>query len=297
MTTPKDAKPAMSADRKKQLALGGLLGLLLIVVAWNTIGGSSKPAPPAPKPTDGRVRNADLRAGAARDAGAAPADGITAKPRELAETFGPLEVLPVLGVFSGDLSPSRNVFDFPPPPKVPPPPAIAEEQPPPPTINIGNISPGSGIAGTSKPVTVTVTGRYFPPDAVVTVNNNRVQTQRQSDSVLRITLGARDMANAGSVRIKVVSASQPDRLWSRELPFTLQPSPEPTESFIYSGRIGNQAVIGFKDGKRPKVVSVGDSLNGAVLWKIVAINERQVEMLDTRNEIRKTITLTPKSTS
>ena len=55
--------------------------------------------------------------------------------------------------------------------------------------------------------------------------------------------------------------------------------------------------LGFKDGKRPKVVSVGDSLNGAVLWKIVAINERQVEMLDTRNDIRKTISLTPKSTT
>lgn len=297
MTTPKDTKPAMSADRKKMIALGSLVGLLLIVVAWNGIGSSSKPAAPAPKPTDGRVRNADLRAGAAKDANAAPADGVTARPRELAETFGPLEVLPVLGVFSGEMAPSRNVFDFPPPPppkREPQPPVV---QPPPPTINIGNISPGSGIAGTSKPVTVTVTGRYFPPDAVVTVNNNRVQTQRQSDSVLRITLGARDMANAGAVRIKVVSASQPDRLWSRELPFTLQPSPEPTESFIYTGRIGNQAVIGFKDGKRPKVVSVGDSLNGAVLWKIVAINERQVEMLDTRNEIRKVISLTPKSTS
>ena len=41
MTTPKVTKPAMSADRKKMIALGSLIGLLLIVVAWNGIGSSS----------------------------------------------------------------------------------------------------------------------------------------------------------------------------------------------------------------------------------------------------------------
>ena len=144
---------------------------------------------------------------------------------------------------------------------------------------------------------VTVTGNYFPPDAVVEVDGRRVLTQRQSGSVLRATLTAQDIASARALLFQVRSASQPDRLWSGKLPFTLQPSPDPSESFTYSGRIGNQAVIGFKDGKRPKVVSVGDSINGAVLWKVVAINDRQVEMLDTRNEIRKVIPLTPKSTS
>lgn len=290
MATPSKKQPTMSSDRKKQIALGSLLGLLLVVVAWNYLGSSSKPPAPPPKPADGRIRNADLRTGS--NTSGTPTPGPA-----LVETFGPLEVLPTLGLFTGEMTASRNVFDYPkpPPPRPEPRPPVVTE--PPPTINIGNMSPGSAIAGTSKPVLVSVTGRYFPADSVVLVNGNRVPTQRQSDSVLRITLGARDIATAGSVRIKVVSASQPDRLWSRELPFTLQPSPEPTESFTYTGRIGNQAVISFKDGKRPKVVSVGDSLNGAVLWKIVAINERQVEMLDTRNDIRKAISLTPKSTS
>lgn len=284
-------RPPMSSDRKKQIALGSLLVVLLVVVGWNYFGPASKTPPPAPKPNDGRVRNSDLQGGASQ-AAAAPA--VAAGSRE---TFGPLEVLPTLGLFTGELAASRNVFDYPkpPPPRPEPrPPTVTE---PPPTINIGSISPGGAIAGSSRPVQVAVTGRYFPTDAVVMVNGNRVATQRQSETSLRITLTGRDLASPGAVRIKVVSASQPDRLWSRELPFTLQPSPEPNESFIYTGRIGNQAVIGFKDGKRPKVVSVGDSLNGAVLWKIVAINDRQVEMLDTRNDIRKAISLTPKSHS
>ncbi len=294
MATHHPEKPMMSADRKKMIALGALFGLLVIVSVWNFWPAPKRAVAPPP-PEDGRVRNADLRTGA--PAGGSPAGDVAQTQVGPVEEFGPLEILPTLATFSGGIAARRNVFDFPPPVverQKPPPPV---EQPPPPTINIGNISPGSAIAGSAKPVNVTVTGSYFPRDAVVMVNDNRVATQRQSDSILKITLGPRDMASAGSARIKVVSSSQPDRLWSRELPFTLQPSPEPTESFIYSGRIGNQAVIGFKDGKRPKVVSVGDSLNGAVLWKIVAINERQVEMLDTRNDIRKTISLTPKSTT
>lgn len=289
MPTPPPAKKTpMSGDRKKLIALGSLLGLLFVVVAWNYTG-STKTAPPRAKPDDGRVPNSQLKAG-----GATPSQTPDAAPT-LVESFGPLEALPAFGVFTGELAATRNVFDYPPPPPPvkPRPPIVVTE--PPPTINIGSLSPGSAIAGSSRPVTLTITGRYFPVDAVVLVNSSRAATQRQSDSVLKVTLGARDIASPGTVRIKVVSASQELKLWSRELPFTLQPSPDPSESFIYSGRIGNQAVIGFKDGKKPKTVSVGDSLNGLVLWRIVAINERQVDMLDTRNEIRKSITLTPRS--
>jgi hypothetical protein len=97
------------------------------------------------------------------------------------------------------------------------------------------------------------------------------------------------------VQIEVRSTSQPDRLFSRQVPFQLTPSPEPAEMLTYSGRIGAQAVISIKDDKRPKLVGVGETINGTVPWKVLAINDRQVDLLDTRNDIRKSLALAAKA--
>lgn len=283
----KEQKPKLSKQTKQLYVLGALLGVLALAAAYSFLG-SSKPAGPAPKP------------GAAQSG--QPAGAQTAKNGQPAARsaagYGPIEVLPIAyQTGGGDVSVSRNIFDYPPPPPPkpppPPPPKVTE---PPPTINIGSVSPGQAIAGSSKPVPIVVTGSIFPGDAVLLVNGQRVQAQRVSSTVMKATLSPGALASPGSLSLRIESASQPDKLKSGELHFTLTPSPDPNETFLYTGRLGPQAVIAFKEpSKRPKLVGVGETVNGSVPWKVLAINDKQVDLLDTRNDIRKTLALVDKT--
>ena len=290
MATAK-AQP-MSGERKKLLFLAGLGVLFVAVVVWNMVPEAKSPAPPPPSNRAGRVRNAGRTRGTQPPANANESDAL-----EVADAgYGPLEVLPPVSIGGGGLSIARNIFAYPPPPPLPRPKAEVKETPPPPPIPIGNVSPSSVIAGSSRPLTVTLTGNYIPVDARVFWNGQPLETQWLSRTSIRATVPPAAYSSPRPVALTVKSASQPDRLWSRDVPFQLTPAPEPSETFTYTGRIGNQAVINTKNDQKPKLVTVGDTVNGSVPWKILAINDKQLEMLDTRNDIRKTLPLAAKAT-
>lgn len=277
----------ISSERKKLYVLAGLLGLLVVVGVWN-FWPDSKPAPPPGEPRDGRVRNTDLAAQRNRPQ---PTPQLQTE-----EQFQPVAELPALGIGAVGVAISRNIFIYPPPPPPKPVPAPPVYTPPPPTINVGSISPTVAVAGTSKPIQVTVTGSEFQPDFKIYWNGRPLQTEVVNRSLLRATVQPSDIASAGTARVEVKSASQPQALWSRQLNFTLQAPPNPSDTFVYTGRIGGQAVITFKDQtKKPRLVSPGDIINGTVPWKVLSVNDARLEVLDTQNDIRKTMTLAPKA--
>lgn len=277
-------KKPVSREQKKVYALVGLLGVLVLVSVWS-FWPESRPAPVARAPREGRVRNADL---ARQRAGEQQAT-------EAAAVAGTIAELPPVAFAAPGVSIARNIFAYPPPPPKPivrPPPVVT---PPPPTINVGSISPASAVAGTSRQITITVAGSEFQRDFQILWNGRPLRTERVGDSLLRATLSPSDIATPGTVRVEVKSASQPVRLWSRELQFQLAAPPDPAETFVYTGRIGGQAVIAFKDpSKRPRLASAGETVSGVVPWRVLAVTDTHVEMLDTRNEIRRTLPLAPK---
>jgi hypothetical protein len=195
----------------------------------------------------------------------------------------------------GPIAVARNIFAYYVPPPPPAKPRPAEETPPPPPIPIGGVTPSSVIAGSSKPLTITLNGNHIPVDAKVFWNQQPLETQWVSRNVVRATVPPSAFSSPRQVVIEVKSASQSDRLFSRQLSFQLTPSPEPGDTFVYTGRVGTQAVISVKDEKRPKLVTVGETINGTVPWKVLAINDRQVDLLDTRNDIRKSLALAAKA--
>jgi hypothetical protein len=284
----KAAAPRLSAsDRRKLYVLGGLVAFMAIILAWN-FWPASKPAPPPQRAKDGRVRNTQIAK-----------EGASPENVRVADTqgFGPIAELPIYDVpAAGDVRGSRNIFDYPPPPPVipPKPPAIVKEKPP--TINLGSVSPSSVIAGTGRAVPVMLSGSVFPGDSQVFFNGQPVPSQRLSANQIRATIPPSMIASPGGIQITVKSASQPVQLWSGPVTFQMLPSPDPGETFVYSGRIGTQAVITLKDPtKRPLLVTVGSTLNGTVPWKVLAVNDRTIELLDTRNEIKKSLSRAGKS--
>lgn len=280
----------MSGERKKLLFLAGLLVLFVAMVVWTMAPSSNAPAPPPPTNKAGRVNNSDLAAGEQ-----APRSAVNNLPVGNAPAYGPIEPLPLLSAGGGQLSIARNIFAYPPPPPPVVVPMPARETEPPPPIPIGGVTPSTVIAGSSRPLTITLNGNHIPVDAKVFWNGQPLETQFLNRTAVRATVPPAAFSSARPVQIEVKSMSQPDRLWSRQVAFQLTPSPEPAESFVYTGRIGAQAVISIKDDKRPKLVGVGETINGSVPWKILAINDRQVELLDTRNDIRKTLALAAKA--
>jgi hypothetical protein len=273
------------ADRKKLYILGGLVLLLVGAVYFSS---SSAPTPPPAAPAaaaqPGRVRASDLAA--------TKAEGGTARAAR-PDDLGPLTALEFGPLYPGPLSASvaRNPFAYPPPPPVKPP--KPPPPPPPPTIQIGEVTPGSVVAGVPRGVTVTVTGSLFPADARVVWNGRQLPTEVVGDSLARVTLSPGDIASPGNVEVKIVSESQPDKLWSASRPFVISPSPTPP--FKYVGRIGDQAVLNMEGGKdNRKLVKVGDTIGVGTQWKVLAIQGEEIEVLDIRNEIRKSVALAKK---
>jgi hypothetical protein len=92
------------------------------------------------------------------------------------------------------------------------------------------------------------------------------------------------------MNVEVKSQTDPDNLWSRPIPFVVQPSPEP--QFKYIGRIGDQAVLempGSKDNVRMKR---GDKVQG--VWLIDAISDSALELTHAQYDIKKRLAMIDK---
>lgn len=283
-------KPGLGADRKKLYLLGGLVVALFGAVYYGFSSGPEVPPPPPHQQAAGapeRIRATELAK--------TPDEREQAERKRIEDDLGPVAELelylldprPVGGAVA------RNPFAYPPPP--PPPPAPPIVQPPPPTIAIGDVTPGSVVAGVPRGVTVTVTGSQFPADARVVWNGRQLPTEVGGPTTLRVNLSPAEISSPGTVEVKVVSESQPDKLWSAARSFTVSPSPTPP--FKYVGKIGDQAVLDFegqRDGSR-KLVRVGDTIGVGTQWKVLAIGGERIDVLDVRNEIRKSVALAKKS--
>jgi hypothetical protein len=286
-------RSGLAADRKKLYVLAGLFVVLLGAVYYAFTSGPEVPpssaAPPPPQTTAGpdRVRASDLAK--------TPDQKEDAERKRIEDDLGPVAQLELylLDPRPVGSAVARNPFAYPPPP--PPPVVKPPPPPPPPTIAIGDVMPGSVVAGVPRGVTVTVTGNQFPADARVLWNGRQLPTEVAGPTTLRVNLSPAEIASPGTVEVKVISESQPDRLWSAPRSFTVTPSPTPP--FKYIGKIGDQAVLDFegqRDGNR-KLVRVGDTIGVGTQWKVLAINVDKIDVLDVRNEIRKSVALAKKS--
>lgn len=279
---------ALGGDRNKVLALIGLVGVL-VIAAWYSWGSSPAPPPKAASDTSDprRVKNSDLASDKTPDA-QEPSDA--AGNGVLDVDFEPLNLGQVAEA-PATLAVVRNPFAFTPPP--PPPKPLPVVPPPPPTINVGRINPQNVVAGVPRGVAVSVFGDKFPVDAQIQWNGRPVQTTFVNENEVKANLTTGEISNPGMVKVTVVSASQPTRLWSGELTFQVIPSPTPP--FKYVGRIGNRAIIDYgneRDGQQ--IVEVGTMLGTPAQWKVLAVTPEQVELLDVRNEIKKSITMAKK---
>jgi hypothetical protein len=271
-------KTMSTAERRKVYVLGVLLLILVAAGAYSFLGSGSSStagpppgAPPATNPTNS--------SGSSSTSPTSAVSGAT-EPLDLARLSPP----PV-----GDAV-ARNPFMFPAPP--PPPPPKPDPPKPVPTILIGNVAPNSVVAGVPRPVDVTVTGRDFQSDFKVKWNGRLLRTQRVSADQLRVSLTPAEIANAGTIRVSIVSESQPSKLWSEDRTFEIREAPRP--SFQYIGRVGNMALIDFGGAGNQKTANVGDMIGQPAIWKVVAITPEKVDLLDTRNEIPRSIALNRK---
>lgn len=283
MAEASSKQTSISADRKKLYALGVLVLVLCAAVYFTVLSGPEPPPAPPAAAQPGRVRASDLAPTASSEPGRAPSR----------EEFGPLTALQFAGLTPGPLGASvaRNPFSYPPPPPEPIP--IPPPPPPPPTIQIGDVSPASVVAGVPHGVTVTVSGSLFPADARVVWNGRQLPTEVAGGTIARVNLTPADIASPGNVEVKIVSESQPDKLWSAPRPFVINASPTPP--FKYIGRIGDQAVLDMEGGKDTrKLVKVGDTIGVGTQWRVLAIQGEQIDVLDIRNEIRKSVSLAKK---
>jgi hypothetical protein len=274
-----ELKVTIRRDRKKVVVLG-----LLLVVMGGALYYSTRSSPPRPAAAK---KAADPNRVKASDLAKAKAEGEK-------ERFGPIEVLD-LSVLQGpqpEVTVVRNVFAYPPPPVVVTKPAPAPPPPPEPTINLASVTPSTVVAGTPRDFDITATGNGFPADARIVWNGRQLATTVVSPTQLQARITAAEYANAGMVKIEVVSASNPKHFWSRAVQLNVSRSPDPGDSFVFLGRIGNRAVVQPKTpNSRQQIVEVGQTFGTTVQWRVLAVEADRLDLLDVRNEIRKTMHL------
>jgi hypothetical protein len=87
----------------------------------------------------------------------------------------------------------------------------------------------------------------------------------------------------------VKSQSDPTKFYSAEIPFIIQPAPEPP--FRYIGRIGEKGLFEMTD-KRVERLAVGGVIQG--VWHIDSITDAGVEVTQTQYGIKKRLPMVDK---
>ena len=173
------------------------------------------------------------------------------------------------------------------PPKPAPPPPL------PPPIQLISVQPQTAVAGTPRPVTLTVTGNKIPADAQILIDGSPRPTKRVSDTQLSTEISAGDYAMARGMTIEVRSTSNPAEN-SNTIQFFVQAAPEP--QFIYKGRLGslgqpqyNYALVEIPATRDTKRVKVGDTIMG--IWRVDAITADAIEVTLTQYAIKRRVQL------
>ncbi|HEY6330011.1 MAG TPA: hypothetical protein VI756_11790 [Blastocatellia bacterium] len=288
-------KSVLSEKNKKIVAAAGGAVFLFVVVYEFFLSDS-----PSPKPRPAAV--ADSSPAPPRPAvtpvpgngsgPAATAHLTTAQEKDLAlqqllDDTTPLDVAAVHKVAEGSQTERKNMFEtYKAPPPPPPTPA------PPPPIAIRAVEPQTAIAGTPKPLTIKVTGAGFTDDSQIVFAGAFRPTHRVSDTVLSTDLSPSDYGAQRSASVEVKSKSDPAKFYSNQIPFIIQPSPNPP--FKNVGRIGDLAVFESGDGaaKQYKRLRRGQTID--TVWRIDAITDKGVDVTDTRYDIKKHVPLEEK---
>ena len=276
----------LNKDQKKQAAAVVLACLAATLIVYN-IFFSSTPPRPTKKTSASKIIpgiNAPIFSAGSENS-----------PDQRAAILMVSQPLDMDGI-GGSVSPAigRNIFIYPPPPTPTPiPPVKPTPTPtpiPPPPITLGGANPNSVTART-KGFEMTIYGAKFPSDAQVIINGSPFQTTFLNDSQLKITVPQTAIANPGSLRLEVKSASDPVKMYSNPLNFTVNPAPLP--EYVYTGIVVKNgvstAVIRDKNETELQNVRKGQKIGP---WQIMSINPNVLEMMDTRIGVTHTIPFT-----
>ncbi|HEX8087835.1 MAG TPA: hypothetical protein VF762_03220 [Blastocatellia bacterium] len=284
------AKRNSSEQRKRiiLLALGGLFAFVLVYQFFIS--------PPA-RPTR-QVRNANGPAASTSSSAKtaptpkqqAPKPGSVAEQEALLqEQLSDLTPLNLSLISSGGGSPKiserGNIFAYYVPPPVPPPPP-----PPPPPIVLQAVSPQNVVAGTPRPVTVTVTAQKIPDDPQIFFDGRAKPTKRINESQLTTVLEPNEYTFTRNINVEVKSQSDPVKNNSNTISFVVQPAPEP--QFRYIGRLGENAVFEITATKEIKRLTRGSVIQG--VWRIDSISDAGVDVTHTQYEIKRRVALQEK---
>ncbi len=276
----------LNKDQKKQAAAVVLACLAATLIVYSFFFSSS--APPPTKRTAAKKTipgiNAPIISTGSEDA--------TEQRAAILMVSQPLD----MDGLGGSASPvmGRNIFIYPPPPPPKPPetpkPPIPQTPVPPPPITLGGANPNSVTART-KGFEMTIYGAKFPADAQVIINGSPFQTTFLNDTQLKINVPQTAISNPGSLRLEVKSASDPVKMYSNPLNFTVNPAPIP--EYVYTGIVVKNgvstAVIRDKNETELQNVRKGQKIGP---WQILNINPNTIEILDTRIGVSHSIQFT-----
>ncbi|MFP5263678.1 MAG: hypothetical protein ACLGJB_17495 [Blastocatellia bacterium] len=283
-----------SSEQRKRMILVVLGGLFVFVLIYQFL--LSPPSRPARQ-----VRNANGSAApASTSAKTAPAPSAPKPQAPKAGSVAEQEALlqeqlsdltPLnLSLISTAAAPPKvsergNIFAYYVPPPVPPPPP-----PPPPPITLQAVSPQNVVAGTPRPVTVTVTAQKIPEDPQIFFDGRAKPTKRINESQLTTVLEPNEYAFARNINVEVKSQSDPVKNNSNTVSLVVQPAPEP--QFRYIGRLGENAVFEITATKEIKRLTRGSVVQG--VWRIDSISDAGVEVTHTQYEIKRRVALQEK---
>ena len=111
----------------------------------------------------------------------------------------------------------------------------------PPAIILTEIQPAAAIAGILGSLQITVTGRQFPDDPTIIFDGVPVATRRTAETVLVAEIRPDQYSSPRTASVQVRSSTRPGELFSNELAFNVQPSPDPPFRFV--GLIGDLGVF------------------------------------------------------
>lgn len=270
---------ALSAEKKKQIAVAVLFPVALCAVIWSLLfsddsGSSSTSSTKQSTPKPG-IRSAVNPIG---QTDTKPANNVilVSQPLELGGLWD--STSPVIG---------RNIFVYPPPPT--PRPIVIKETPtppppPPPPITLAGLNPSQVTARTAD-FQMVVFGAKIPADARVMINGSPYPTTVVSDSQLKVNVPASVIANPGQVQIEVKGAD-PVTSYSNRLALNISPPPIP--GFKYLGLIVKNgvstAVLRDEAESELRNVRVGTKLG--TRWQVTNITQTEIEILDITINVR-----------
>lgn len=267
---------ALSAEKKKMYIAVGLIGLLAVSVYINFFTGDDSPTPV--------TQRAVVRPTATPKASGAPSAQSSDAPAVVTLVNQPLPV----DSMDNRVLPSggRNIFIYPtptPPPPLPTP--SPTPTPPPPPITLVGLDPATVESRTPSDFTLTVAGAKIPADARIYLNGREFKPVTSSDTQLRVQVPAAMKATPGTLRVEVRSASN-TQLYSN--PLSINVINPPTPAYRYLGLIVKNGVATavLKPDTEEDVISVQKGQKLGNNWLILNITPQEIEILDTRNQVR-----------